>query len=134
MRLIVNFLNNLSPNYREPLVFGVIGVANTLLHSVTVIGLMENAITTPVPANMLGFTIASTFSFFANSFFTYKRRPSLTLYWRFILVSLASLALTVFFAALAQAMGWHYLIGLALVILVGPVLTFLLHKAYAFSQ
>jgi multisubunit Na+/H+ antiporter MnhG subunit len=49
-------------------------------------------------------------------------------------VSLLSLALTIFFAALAQAMGWHYFLGLAMTILVGPVLTFLLLKAYAFGK
>ena len=131
---MINFFNKLSPAYREPLIFGVIGIANTLLHSVTVISLMEKALTTSIPANIIGFGLANTFSFFANSFFTYKRRPSLILYWRFLLVSLLSLALTVFFAALAQAMGWHYLVGLALLMLLGPVLTFLLHKAYAFGQ
>lgn len=116
------------------LVFGAIGVSNTLLHSATVIVLVERSLATSVTANIVGFCVANIFSFFANSFFTFKRRPTLVLYWKFLLVSALSLILAVGFSALAEALDWHYLVGLTLVILFGPILTFLLHKTYAFRH
>lgn len=120
--------------YRAVLVFGIIGVCNTLLHSLTVVGLVENGIATPVPANIAGFLMANTFSFFANSWLAFQLRPTLARYGKFALVSMTSLALTVALSALAEAMHWHYLAGLGMVMLCGPVLTYLLHKAFTFRQ
>lgn len=120
--------------YREVLIFGLIGVVNTLLHSATVILLVEGLITTPVPANIAGFAVANTASFFANSFFTFRRRPTWGIYSKFFMVSMGSLILTICLSFLAETMGWHYLVGLILVILCGPVLTFLLHRIFTFRH
>jgi putative flippase GtrA len=127
-------LKLLIARYRAMLVFGAIGVCNTLLHSGTVIALVEQGVTTPVPANIAGFVIANTFSFFSNSWLTFRLSPTLARYGKFALVSLTSLVLTIALSALAEAMHWHYLIGLLLVMLCGPVLTYLLHKAFTFRQ
>lgn len=125
-------LKQLLVRYRALLVFGAIGVCNTLLHTLTVVVLVENDIATPVPANVAGFLVANTFSFFSNSWLAFQQAPTWARYGRFALVSLSSLVLTVCLSALAEAMQWHYLAGLGLVILCGPVLTYLLHKAFTF--
>ncbi len=127
-------LKQLVARHRALLVFAVIGVCNTLLHTITVVTLVEGAITTPVPANIAGFALANTFSFFSNSLFAFRVAPTWSRYGKFALVSMTSLILTISLSALAEAMGWHYLIGLALVMLCGPVLTYLLHKAFTFNQ
>lgn len=120
--------------HRALLTFGVIGVANTLLHSGTVVALVEGAAAHPVAANVAGFALANTFSFFANCHLAFRQPPSWQRYRKFVAVSLVSLLLTVLLAALAEAMHWHYLVGLALVLLCGPVLTYMLHKAFTFRQ
>lgn len=125
-------LKELFARHRALLVFGIIGVCNTLLHSLTVVTLVESGIATPVPANVAGFLIANTFSFFSNSWLAFQLKPTWARYGKFALVSLTSLVLTVCLSAWAEAMHWHYLAGLGLVMLCGPVLTYLLHKAFTF--
>jgi len=125
-------LRYLLARYRAFLVFGVIGVINTLLHSGTVILLVETGLTGPVAANVAGFAVANTVSFFANCRYTFHTAPDWQRYRKFLAVSMVSLALTVALSALAETMHWHYLIGLLLVLLFGPVLTFALHRAFTF--
>ena len=134
MRLIADTFKRFTSVYREMLLFGVIGASITFLHSATVIMLVEGSIADPVPANITGFAVANAFSFLANSFLTFRRRPTWDLYWKFLRVSLLSLALTVFLSTLAVVVGWHYLVSLILVIFCGPPLTFLLYKGYAFRH
>lgn len=118
---------------RQFVLFGLIGVVNTGVHSAVVVGLVEGGLTTPVPANVAAFFLANVFSFFANSRCTFRVAPSLTLYRRFLTVSLTTLGLTVALSGLAEWMEWHYLVGLLLVIVLGPVLAFVMHKTYAFG-
>jgi putative flippase GtrA len=125
-------LRHLLARYRAFLVFGVIGVINTLLHSGTVILLVETGLTGPVAANVAGFAVANTVSFFANCRYTFHAAPDWQRYRKFLAVSMLSLTLTVALSWLAETMGWHYLVGLLLVLLFGPVLTFALHRAFTF--
>ncbi len=118
--------------HRAVLVFGAIGVCNTVLHSGMVMLLVEQGWCGAVAAHAAGFALANTFSFFANAAWTFRRSPSWTMYRTFLAVSMLSLVLTLALAALADTLGWHYLAGLALVILCGPVLSFLLHRAFTF--
>jgi putative flippase GtrA len=132
--IAVTMFEQLWRRYRDVLVFGIIGVVNTLLHSGMVVLLVERAQVWPVLANVAGFALANTASFFANSYLTFRRRPTLALYWKFLLVSMGSLGLTVLLSGIAELLHWHYLIGLAMVLLCGPVLTYLLHKRFTFRK
>jgi putative flippase GtrA len=125
-------LTRLLLRHRAMLVFGLIGVSNTLLHSGAVVALVESGIARPVLANVAGFALANTFSFFANTILAFQVPPSWERYGKFALVSLLSLALTIALSALAETLHWHYLAGLLLVLLCGPVLTFALHKTFTF--
>lgn len=123
-------------NYRFPrqfLVFGLIGGLNTFIHSAVVVGLVESKLLPPVLANFCAFLIANQSSFFLNCRFTFQKPPALTLYGRFFLVSLASLIVTIGLSSYAEWMQWHYGVGLLLVIGVGPPLTFVLQKHWAFK-
>lgn len=130
----MNRFDALWARYRAVALFGLIGAVNTALHSGTVIWLVERALAAPVPAHIAGFALANTASFFANTCWTFRRRPSFSLYGKFLTVSMASLALTVALSALAELMAWHYLIGLLMVLLCGPVLTFVLHKTITYRK
>lgn len=130
----MTLFNHYWRKYRELLVFGLIGVINTALHSGMVVLLVERAHISPVPANVAGFALANTASFFANTCLTFRRTPTLRLYWKFFLVSLGSLGLTIALSGLAEWLRWHYLIGLLMVLLCGPVLTFMLHKSITYRK
>jgi putative flippase GtrA len=133
-RVLPPALARLLARHRALAVFGVIGVLATLIHSGTVVALVERSLAGPVPANVAGFALANTFSYFANCLLAFRQPPSWQRYRAFLAVSLVSLGLTIALSALAQAMRWHYLAGLALVLLCGPVLTFTLHKAVTFRR
>ncbi|HSW05009.1 GtrA family protein [Aquabacterium sp.] len=104
--------------------FAAIGALNAGIHVALVAGLVEAAGWTPVPANVLAFVVANLFSFWANSRWTFQSRRNLRRYARFITVSLAGLALTLSISALGQALGWHYLASVALLVGVLPIVSF----------
>ncbi|MGZ4954216.1 MAG: GtrA family protein [Methylobacter sp.] len=131
---MINLFKRILHSYHQFLIFGMIGSINVLVHSSMVIALVEGKLTDPVAANTLGFIGANTFSFFANCWLTFKSPPSRVLYRKFVLVSLTSLVLVVGLTAFAEWMKWCYLAGLLLVIILGPLLTFLLHKTVGFKN
>ncbi|WP_157760770.1 GtrA family protein [Hydrogenovibrio halophilus] len=118
--------------HQQAMRFGVIGVFNTAVHSLVVVGGIETFYLNPVFANILGFFVANTGSFFLNCRYTFDHTPSVKSYQRFLSASSLSLALTIALSGLAEWMGWHYLVGLLLVIIFGPVLSFFIHKAWSF--
>ena len=113
--------------------FSGIGVINTLIHTATVVLSVEQFGVHPSLANAIAFVIANSFSYWANRRWNFKTAASLGQYGRFLLVSLAGLAITVLVSGLADWAGWHYLVGLGMVFVALPALTFLLHWRWTFK-
>lgn len=130
--LRLDALKALLARHSALLAFGIIGVLNTLVHSGAVIALVETGLANPVAANAAGFALANTFSYFANCRLTFRQSPSWERYRKFVAVSMLSLVLTLLLSGLAEWMKWHYLAGLGMVLLCGPVLTYVLHKTFTF--
>jgi putative flippase GtrA len=120
--------------YRSVLTFGVIGVVNTSLHFGTVVALVELFGANPVAANVFGFVLANVGSYFANCYLTFRQAPTWARFRTFAAVSLASLLLAVVLSAFVEMMGWHYAVGLGLILVCGPVMTYLLHKKVTFRK
>ena len=114
--------------------FALIGGVNTVIHAVIVIMGVEALKLHPTLANTIAFFCANIASFFMNAHITFKVSPSLARYTRFLVASLATLILTITLSTLCEWMKWHYLIGLGLIILTGPILTFVLQKKWTFSK
>ncbi len=123
-----------SKTKKEFYVFATIGIFNTLMHLLVVISLVEKLSLNPTLSNTIAFLVANTISFFLNSSYTFKTKPSLYTYKRFILASLFALFATISLSAFAELMKWHYLIGVSLVIFISPVLTFALQKYWTFKK
>ena len=119
--------------YYEFIRFGLVGVANTVVHAGIVIVLMEALAPLAFIANGVAFMFANLVSYALNSRFTFKTPISFMGYRRFLLVSLVSLALTLLITWLVEYLEWHYGVGLAIVILVAPVLNYLVMKIWAFA-
>lgn len=119
--------------YYEFIRFGLVGVANTVVHAGIVIVLMEALAPPAFVANGVAFMFANLVSYALNSRFTFKTPISFLGYRRFLLVSLVSLALTLLITWLVEYLEWHYGVGLAIVILVAPVLNYLVMKIWAFA-
>lgn len=110
-----------------------VGVLNTAIHSAVVVGMSGFLGIAPVVAHFCAFCAANVFSYFMNARFVFGRRPSVSSYVRFLAVSLVSLGSTMSIAAVCQLLDVNYLVGLALVIVVSPPLTYALQRIYCFG-
>lgn len=114
--------------------FSGIGVVNTGIHVGIVVALVESVGTHPVLANCLAFVAANAFSYWANSRWNYGMPMSRPRYLRFLAVSLAGLGTTMAMSAIAAAMAWHYLVGVAMVFVALPTLSFTAHHFWTWSD
>lgn len=114
--------------------FSLIGVINTAVHVLTVMGLVELFGLHPVFGNCLAYVAANMFSFYANSRWNYRTPMAASRYRRFLIVSLGGLGVTASLSGLADVMGWHYLIGTAMVFVVLPGLTFMAHHWWTWGE
>lgn len=95
---------------------------------------MELIVVSVVIANFFSFMITNILSYFMNCNFTFKVKPNLKGYAKFISSSFLALIITLCISALAEYLGYHYLIGFLFVILLVPVLSFFLMKLWAFNN
>jgi putative flippase GtrA len=108
--------------------FSLIGIANSLIHLIIVIGLVELFSVHPLPANGIAFISANIFSFWANSRWSFRVVATRQRYMRFLAVSLAGLAVSLIAIAISEMLQWHYLAGVFLSFIFLPLITFLAHR------
>lgn len=113
--------------------FSLIGAVSTAIHLAVVVFLVEGLQANRVAANCLAFAAANLFSFYANGRWNYPARFERRYYTRFLAFSLVGLGVTADLSGMAAALGWHYLVGRALVFVCLPVLTFLAHERWTWS-
>lgn len=116
------------------LTFGLIGVANTLIHGAMLAWLIESWQWPLWAAHGLAFGCANVFSYTVNSRWTFSATLSWLAYARFLLSSLLSLALTLLISWGAQRYGLNYKEGFVLVVVLVPIFSFLVMKFWAFRQ
>ncbi|MCM2311648.1 MAG: GtrA family protein [Steroidobacteraceae bacterium] len=85
-----------------------------------------------VAANGLAFSIATLLSYLLNTFWTFRRRATGANALRFWTVALLGLGLTLLLSGAAEAARLHYFVGILLVIVLVPPLTFVLHSAWTY--
>jgi putative flippase GtrA len=124
----------MSKTKHEFLIFGMIGVLNTLIHAGIVIISVEYFFLNPILGNIMAFFMANILSFFMNCKYTFQIQPSVSVYKKFFLASLIALGSIFSLSTIAEILEWHYLIGLMLVIIISPVLTFILQKLWTFKS
>ena len=113
-------MSNLLPHLslaRQFAGFSVLGLVNTAIHLAVV----------------LAFACANVFSFWGNSRWVFRARPTRQRYVRFLLVSLLGLAVSLGASALGESRHWHYLAGVALSFALLPALTFFAHRIWTWK-
>jgi putative flippase GtrA len=126
------FMNNIF--IRRFAGFSIIGLFNTVIHLFVVIGLVECLNFNTVLSNCVAFILANLFSFYANSRWNYRTAIAIRRYQRFLWVSLAGFIITASMSVLADRLGWHYLIGVAMIFVTLPFLTFLVHHRWTWRN
>lgn len=109
---------------RQFVQFCAVGLVNTCIHLLVVVAGVESGLAGPMPANVMAFCCANTFSFWANSRFTFRAGLAWNRWRRFVVVSVAGLALAAACSAAAGQLGWHYLGGVLLTFAIMPALSF----------
>ena len=114
----------------------VVGGIGTCLHFGITIALVEAAGAQPTAASVAGFAAAFVSSYLLNRFWVFEPspRPWVSLA-RYAVVCLCGLVLNVSIMTLAvDWLQWHYLMGLAIVVLVVPITNFTLNRLWAFRD
>lgn len=112
--------------------FGMTGIGVTALHVVVAASLVELSHAGPAAANGIAFIAAALVSFLVNARFTFRAQAAGGPLVRFLLVTGLCGALSAAIAAVAEAQGLDYRIGIAAVVAIVPVLSFLLHNFWTF--
>jgi putative flippase GtrA len=115
------------------MVFGAIGVMNTLVHGIILTAAVEKLRLHLLLAHALAFGVANLFSYIANSRLTFQVPFSLARYVRFLLASIAALGLTLGIAWITDRIGLHYQWGFAIIVVTVPLFSFVLLKFWAFA-
>lgn len=101
---------------REFLRYGLVGIANTLVHA-AVFFVLVNLGQAQSISNLAAFFVAVTFSFFMNAKFTFRQRPTLTKF----------LKMTLVMSFLSFGSGW-----LGDYLTINPIITFLVYCALSY--
>lgn len=120
---------------RQFSIFALVGVFAAIAHYSVLIGLVEWARWSAVPATLAGYVAGGLVSYALNRRHTYKSdRPHEEAGWRFAVVAGVGFALTwVCMHGLHNRAGVHYLLAQALTTGIVLVWSFLAHKLWTFG-
>jgi len=112
--------------------FAVSGVVATGVHALVAAGVMNLVLPSPPLANALAFAVATASSYVLNTTWSFSSRPDRRNFTRFIVVALLGCAMAAAVSGLAQQFGLDFWVGVGLVVLTVPPVTFLLHGYWTY--
>jgi putative flippase GtrA len=113
--------------------FALVGIAATLIHVAIAVGLIKAMLLHPALANGSAFIVANSFSYAFNTGWSFVARINLVSWYRFVAVSLTAWLLTVTISWSVEAMGGPYLLGIFLVVMFIPALSYLAHRNFTYK-
>ncbi|MDR2513491.1 MAG: GtrA family protein [Puniceicoccales bacterium] len=103
--MLYRLLRQTKPDAAPFLRFCLVGLVNTFLHF-CVLNLLVEVFACPTTwANVAGFLVANTFSYYANSFWSFKVRPGARSYSRFFVTSVVGTLISYAAMDLGQALN-----------------------------
>lgn len=112
--------------------FAVTGVGSTLLHAAVALSLISGLTISPPLANGLAFSVATVFSYLANTLWSFSAPLHGKNLQRFLGVSTLGFFLATALAWFAESWGWSALAGITLVVCVVPAVSFVLHSQWTY--
>lgn len=119
---------------RRVLRFGISGVLVTALHVGLAVALITTVAAPPPTANGIAFLAATAFSYVINTSWSFSKPLHGQNFVRFVIVAAIGGGLAVMLSAMAHRLGLQYMVGIALVVLVVPPTTFLLHNFWTYRE
>lgn len=108
------------------------GVAATCIHFVVAILAIELVRLSPPIANSLAFVAATIFSYLVNTYWSFQTESTLQNAVKYWLAACLGFCLAYGLSSLAEYLNWHYLVGIALVVCVVPLVNFLVHSKWTY--
>lgn len=115
-------------NYKEFICYGIIGVVNTGIHFI-VFFILEK-FSSQTLANSVAFSVAVIFSFFCNSFFTFKERPTKR---KFVKMYFSMLLVSAVFGYIGDTFQIFPLVTIILYFIFNPIIGFFVTKYFVFG-
>ena len=112
--------------------FGLVGALATAIHVAVASALIAGVAWPAGLANGLAFCVATLASYSLNSRLTFQQAMSRRTLWRFVAVAAVGAVLSMAISGGAEWYGLHYLVGIALVVLSLPLLTFVAHSRWTY--
>lgn len=114
--------------------FCLTGVFNTAVHAVVAALWINKVHPQPSVANGVAFLVATTTSLLINTHWSFSAALSPQIVRRYTVVALVGLGCSMGLAGWVQWMGFGYQVGIAVVVMVMPVLNFALHHQWTYKQ
>ncbi|MBA2923319.1 GtrA family protein [Pseudomonas sp. P7] len=114
--------------------FCCVGVCNTVIHIGLVLLIVELFLLAPPIANVIAFLFANMTSYFFNANWTFQKKRSIKLYFKFFLVSLIGLAISWSAVWLSVYLQAHYLIGVIGSIFLVVIVSYTLNRYFVFKD
>lgn len=112
--------------------FGITGVIATGIHVVVAVALIAGLHVLSYVANPIAFLTATAFSYATNTMWSFASRMDRRTLCRYACVATFGLLATTTIAAVAEAAGLDYRIGIVLVIALVTPSTFVLHSVWTY--
>lgn len=97
-------------------------------------GMVKVLETNPSVANTIGYIVSTSISYGLNSIWSFKTKVGLDSLFRFVFVSLSSIAIVVTISELVTYLELNHIFSVLLILLVIPVLNYLMHKNWTFQD
>ncbi|MEK6354069.1 MAG: GtrA family protein [Burkholderia cenocepacia] len=112
--------------------FGVSGLCSTAIHVLVTTALFARLDAAPVTANAIAFLCATTFSYLANTLWSFSSTVRTRNAMRFLAVTLAGFVETMLIARAAEALDAPRAMGVVAIALLIPPTTFVLHRLWTY--
>ena len=113
--------------------FCVIGIFATLIHVLVASSLIGmELIVLPGIANGFAAMTAASFSYVGNTKWSFKKSFTQRNATRFVVTAVAGSSMAFALSSLADILGYHYLVGIGLVVVCVPIMSFLLHYYWTY--
>lgn len=114
--------------------FATTGIGATVLHIVIASYLIEQHLFKPNAANGCAFTVATLFSYLVNTYWSFSAAANIKNAYRFWITSVVGFIIAVSLTTIADVLSMHYLIGIAMVVVVVPLVNFVIHSNWTFKD
>lgn len=113
--------------------FTFVGMLATITHLSIAIIAIKYFLFNQSLSNGLAFLIATLFSYVLNTKWSFSSKIEKKNFFKFCIVSIIGLLLSVTISLVNQLLGWHYLVGILITVLILPINNFLLHNFWTYK-